>query len=107
MRKVVTPGHITMGIDEWYETYRPVRNVIAENPSFDMGEGGLMFETYGKEVEYVLDVDRETPANVWTYMDGEDDPVIVNGYHLVNRIGYFITEVPAIDGVHYDVSLDD
>jgi hypothetical protein len=27
-------------------------------------------------------------------VDGDDGTYIVNGYHLVNRIHYFITEIP-------------
>jgi hypothetical protein len=34
---------------------------------------------------------------VWTYVDGDDGTYVTNGYHLVNRIGYFITEVPYDD----------
>jgi hypothetical protein len=51
-----------------------------------------MFETYGKELNFVMAADNDY---IWTYGDGDDDGTYVwNGYSIVNRIGYFITEVP-------------
>jgi hypothetical protein len=52
-----------------------------------------MFETYGKELEFV----RAAPySHIWTYGDGDDGGTYVwNGYSIVNRIGYFITEIPS------------
>ena len=79
---------IEMDFDEWFDTYKPIPNNIDTNASFD----GHMFETYGDEVEFVKKVD---PAYIWTYGDGDNGGSYVwNGWHFVNRIGYFITEVP-------------
>ena len=50
------------------------------------------FETYGAELEFVR---AQDPRNIWTLVDGDDGNLyIVSGYHLVNRINYFVTEVP-------------
>jgi len=77
-----------MDFEEWIETYKPISNHIDTNASFD----GLMFETYGDEVEFVKSAN---PDCIWTYGDGDDGGSYVwNGWHFVNRIGYFITEVP-------------
>lgn len=79
---------IEMDFDEWFDTYKPIPNNIDTNASFD----GHMFETYGAEVEFVKKAD---PAHIWTYGDGDDGGSYVwNGWSFVNRIGYFITEVP-------------
>ena len=79
---------IEMDFDEWVDTYKPINNHIDTNASFD----GLMFETYGDEVEFVKSAN---PDCIWTYGDGDDGGSYVwNGWHFVNRIGYFITEVP-------------
>ena len=79
---------IEMDFDEWVETYKPISNHIDTNASFD----GLMFETYGDEVEFVKSAN---PDCIWTYGDGDDGgSYIWNGWHFVNRIGYFITEIP-------------
>jgi hypothetical protein len=51
-----------------------------------------MFETYGDEVEFVK---SQSPENIWMYGDGDDGASYLwNGWGFVNRIGYFITEVP-------------
>ena len=79
---------IEMDFDEWCATYKPIPNNIVEDSSFD----GAMFETYGDEVAFVKKAD---PAYIWMYGDGDDGgSYIWNGWHIVNRIGYFITEVP-------------
>ena len=81
--------------DAWADKYRPTVNHLAEYASFDDGDGGLMFETYGEEIEYVLSVCRKGEEDrVWTYVDGDDGTYIVNGLHYVNRIGYFVTTNP-------------
>jgi hypothetical protein len=81
-----------MDFDEWCATYKPIINHIDTNASFDNGDGGTMFETYGDEVAFV----KEQPEDrIWTYGDGDDGGSYVwNGWSFVNRIGYFITEVP-------------
>jgi hypothetical protein len=79
---------IEMDFDEWCATYKPIQNHIDTNSSFD----GAMFETYGDEVAFVKEQDG---SYIWTYGDGDDGGSYVwNGWHFVNRIGYFITEVP-------------
>jgi hypothetical protein len=79
---------IEMDFDEWCDTYKPIQNHIDTNASFD----GAMFETYGDEVAFVKEQDG---SYIWTYGDGDDGgSYIWNGWSFVNRIGYFITEVP-------------
>ncbi len=79
---------IEMDFDEWVETYKPITNHIDTNASFD----GLMFETYGDEVEFVKAQDEN---RIWMYGDGDDGgSYLWSGWGFVNRIGYFITEVP-------------
>jgi hypothetical protein len=79
---------IEMDFDEWFDVYKPIQNHIDTNASFD----GAMFETYGEEVAFVKEQDG---SYIWTYGDGDDGGSYVwNGWSFVNRIGYFITEVP-------------
>lgn len=79
---------IEMDFDEWCATYKPIKNHIDKDSSFN----GEMFETYGDEVAFVKEQDN---SYIWTYGDGDDGgSYIWNGWHFVNRIGYFITEVP-------------
>jgi len=79
---------IELDYDEWVATYKPIPNNIDTNASFD----GMMFETYGHEVEFVKKAD---PAHIWMYGDGDDGGSFIwSGWGFVNRLGYFITEVP-------------
>jgi hypothetical protein len=85
----------------WLEEFKPITNHIDDNASFD----GIMFETYGDEVEFVK---QQDPRCIWTYGDGDDGgSYIWNGWHFVNRIGYFITEVPCPEDttIQVEVSL--
>jgi hypothetical protein len=84
---------IEMSFEDWVKEYKPIYNHIDPNASFqDESDNGLMFETYGDEVEFVKSQD---PAKIWMYGDGDDGgSYIWNGWHIVNRIGYFVTEVP-------------
>jgi hypothetical protein len=83
---------IEMDFDEWCDTYKPIVNHIDNNASFDNGDGGIMFETYGDEVEFVK---SQSPDKIWMYGDGDDGgSYIWSGWGFVNRLGYFITEVP-------------
>lgn len=88
-----------MEVNEWIEKYRPVNNHLDDNASWQGEDGaGIMFETFGEELDYVLSIAKSDPECVWTYVDGdEDETLIISGYHLVNRIGYFITAVRAAD----------
>jgi hypothetical protein len=85
---------IEMTMEEWEATYKPITNHIDSNASFQNESGsGIMFETYGDEYNFVNS--QEDPACIWTYGDGDDGgSYIWNGYHYINRLGYFITEVP-------------
>jgi hypothetical protein len=81
-------GFIELDFDEWFDTYKPIPNNIDKNASFD----GYMFETYGAEVEFVKSKPHD---RIWTYGDGDDGGLYIwSGWSFVNRIGYFISELP-------------
>lgn len=84
-------------LDEWVVKYKPVINHISHDSGWaNENDEGTMFETYGDDLDYVIKTaDSPYGANtVWTWVDGDKGTYIINGYHLVNRIGYFITKVP-------------
>ena len=85
-----------MNIDNFYEKYHPLPNHFYTNPE-DCPWDGCMLETYDREIEYVLSF-ANNPAlqrNLWTIVEGDDGQVcICAGYHLVNRMGYLITDEP-------------
>ncbi len=77
-----------------------VDNHIDDNAAFD----GKMFETYGKEMDFVLEMSKEN--RVITIIESDEgcdedeegfmtpNMYYVSGMHVVNRIGYLITEDP-------------
>ena len=97
-----------MNFEEFEDKFKPLNNHIAEanNPSADGHShapmGGIMFETYGEEFAHVQAQDAE---NVWTVVlsdEEEEDGIdsvwyICKGFHIVNRLGYIITEEPWTD----------
>jgi hypothetical protein len=88
---------IEMDYDDFIDTYKPITNHIDTNASFD----GMMFETYGDEVEFVKAQDEN---RIWMYGDGDDGgSYLWSGWGFVNRIGYFITEVPFPDNTTIQV----
>ena len=79
---------IEMTEEEWFNTYKPIKNNLVESSSFD----DHMFETYGEEVEFVKAQDEN---RIWMLGDGDDGGMYIwSGWGFVNRIGYFVTEVP-------------
>ena len=75
-------------LNAWDEKYKPIKNHITNN-------GDDKFETYGEELEYVRTINETDPDRIWTLIEGDSgDLWITNGYHFVNRLNYFITEVP-------------
>jgi hypothetical protein len=84
---------IELTFDEWLDTYKPITNHLDSNASFQNEDGsGIMFETYGEEVEFVKSAN---PNNIWMYGSGDDGGTYIwSGWGFVNRLGYFITEVP-------------
>ena len=97
---------IEMSFEEWVEAYKPIYNHIDKNASFqDDSDNGLMFETYGDEVEFVK---SQSPDKIWMYGDGDDGgSYIWNGWHIVNRIGYFVTEVPCPPNTTIQIQVGD
>lgn len=87
---------IRLPYDEWFDKYQPILNEIT-------GDEQYQFETYGDELQYVLQQDDK---HIWTEMDGDQGVSIVSGYHLVNRIQYYITVKPWDDFIEIPVSID-
>ena len=78
---------------------------------------GNMFETFGEELDFVREMAKQN--RVITILEGDDETCsgeceacecgstlyYVSGYHLVNRIGYFVTEEPITE--EFECKLDD
>lgn len=80
-------------LDAWEAKYKPIKNQYAQKQEGEFVED--KFETYGNDLDFVRSVNDVDPKKVWTLVDGDDGNLyIVDGYHLVNRVNYFVTEVP-------------
>ena len=81
------------GWDEWANKFKPIKNKFR-----DPQHEEIIFETYGEELEFVQ---AQDPRYVWTNIQGEMSDLIVAGYAYVNRLHYYITEVPWEDEDEY------
>jgi len=75
--------------EKFYDEYVPQKNHLDDNASFD----GCMYETYGEELEYVFELSKKE-NRVWTIIEGDEGIVFSAGFHIVNRLGFLITEKP-------------
>ena len=95
----MSANFIELAEEEWFNTYKPIKNNLVENSSFD----GHMFETYGEEVEFVKAQDEN---RIWMLGDGDDGGMYIwSGWGFVNRIGYFVTEVPFPDNTTIQIQV--
>ena len=79
--------NMEINFEQFIEKYKPLKNHLDDNASYD----GLMFETYGEELEFVRKQDNN---KIWTIVEGENNNTwFLPNYHFVNRIGYFICEI--------------
>jgi hypothetical protein len=89
---------------EFRTVYQPIHNHLTEYAPIDWGDGfGTMFETFGKELEFVR---SQATGYVWTYLSSDGYDCVVSGYHFVNRLGYFVTQVPVSAGEFVLVELE-
>jgi hypothetical protein len=94
---MTAPKQHTLTWTEFEEQFKPINNKFSKDPDLKM------FETYGRELDYV----KAQPANtIWTYLDTDGGSVTVEGMHYVNRIGYYVTEVPYVEDDSYEVDLE-
>jgi hypothetical protein len=100
----MSTNFVELTFDEWVDQYRPVVNQFDPNASFqDESGNGIMFETYGDEIDFVKKQDHST---IWMYGSGDDGGLYIwNGWGFVNRLGYFITEVPCPDNLTVQVQV--
>ena len=84
---------MTITYEKFVEIYKPIKNHIIQDTPYN----GYMFETFGKEIDYIVKLANkpESKQYVWTLLEcADEEQYIVPGYFLINRLGYFITEIP-------------
>lgn len=94
----------SMDEDVWIKEYQPAPNHLVPDAGwsgFDpKSDAGCLFETYGEEEDYILSLD---PHKVWTLVEADGKEYIESGRHFVNRLGYFVTRTPWVEG--QDISI--
>ena len=83
-------NHRNMSWSNWENEFGPLLiNPLSDNKT-------TLFETYGKEFEFV---EKRLPANtVWTLMTNDiGDTCISEGMAFINRIAYLISSKPYPD----------
>ena len=81
-----TPYTEYQGWTAWETKFKPIKNHFR-----DPQHEEIMFETYGEELEFVK---AQDPKYVWTNIQGDMSDLIVAGFAFVNRLHYYVTEVP-------------
>jgi hypothetical protein len=93
----MTTKYVQLTWKEFEEKFKPIKNHLVNDPD------QRMFETYGEEVDFVI---SQTEARkVWTWLDGDYSSWVMSGYHWVNRIGYYVCEVPYDEDTEYEIML--
>lgn len=102
---------LTITEDEFYEKYRPIDNHLDKSA----GWGGKLYETFGEERDFCFQLAQKENC-VWTVIECDDTEMdddaveldielddensnpsclyIISGFHIINRIGFMITEEP-------------
>jgi hypothetical protein len=97
------PTEVTLSEDEFFKQFRPIKNNLVKDASYE----GCMFETFGDELIEVKKQLAIFPMHIWTILSSEGEMVIVQGFHLFNRMGYLITELPAQANTNYNINSDE
>ena len=104
-RPVLKP--VKLSEEEWEAKYLPITKP-GVNPDEESWSGQLFDADGGQdEVALLKRACLETPGCVWTLVETDGGMAIIEGYHTVNRIGYFITQHPSAPGCAFEVSIPD
>ncbi len=101
---------IKLSLDQWLEQFEPMVNPRNTGSGLSIDDQFLMYETYGRDLERIIAQINKEGGNaiVWTLIEEDNGKlVIVSGYHLCNRQGYFVTLNPAADNTDYNISYED
>jgi hypothetical protein len=55
---------------------------------------GFLLDTNFQDAQTAIDAEKAHPGCVWTLIDCDGFNYVSHGYHLVNRMGYFVTNHP-------------
>jgi hypothetical protein len=90
----MTDNYVSLTWKQFDEEFKPIKNHFSHDPNQET------FETYGEEVEFVKAQDNN---KIWTWVQGDECDLLVNGFAFVNRLGYYITENPWDESKDYEL----
>jgi len=107
-------NHIILTWEEWVDQFKPEINPLKTIDDDKYGEEQYRFETYGDELDalkqkaVIISVttkwEKGTDFNhYWTLVDWGDGGMIMEGFHIVNRLLHFITKKPYDPNKYYSV----
>ena len=78
-------------LDQWRDTFHPLTTP----------DGNLVrFEPHTPTYQHVQEVH---PRKVWTEVATDNGDYIIEGFHIVDRLCYYITETPWESGFEYEI----
>lgn len=80
----------------WSDNYRPIINT---------GNGTFLFEEFGEDLDFLNRMAKQN--RVWTWVQENGMTAIINGFHYLNRLGYYVTEVPWENGQDIMIIVED
>lgn len=81
-----------ISFEDWKEKYKPIRNPFNEKQTGEDEDFEINWSSL--EENDLLDDDKGE-NRIWTMIEGERDSIwLVSGYHRVNRLHHYITEIP-------------
>jgi len=85
-----------MTTDEWEEEFKPCLNFTPGNAA-----DGIFIEICEEERNFLCEHD---PLHIWTAVGQDGVVFIVEELHIINRLGYFITEKPYLENTSYVIT---
>jgi len=82
---------------EFSNRFKPQTNHLQSKNDPDL----IQFETYGEDIDYVRT--KVAERRVWTACDVDGEFFVVSGLSHVNRLYYFVCEVPYGDSDEFEV----
>jgi len=85
--------YIEMTYSEWVEKYRPLKDSYGD---------AHLFNSTGTDLEFLR---KQFRVTIWTAISSGSRDYIRNDVKLVNRIGFYVTEIPWIEDDEIDVTV--
>ncbi len=96
---------INLSEEQFDRLFPLVRNHLDSSATWSVGEtGGCLFGLSAAEIAFVA---AQDPCCVWTWVDGDEgQPLVLSGFHYVNRIGYLVSTRPRRQDLDVEVTLE-